>query len=191
MADETKYCLCCGERVPFNKITRDGKSEKTCVFCGFVLDVAIEEEDRIAACIVTADDAELTRELLKGMLLKKKLARSVISTENGQEFVASVMKRMSENLPVDLVILDLEMPVMDGITAARVMRAVEVNYRTAKVPILFFSARKCDEALKQQLSFFSPASYVNKGNETDPAKLAERIDQLVGHLLSKRETASS
>jgi len=190
MADATKYCLCCGEQVPVNTIMRDGKSEKTCVFCGFVLDVAAEEEDRTASCIVTADDAELTRELLKGMLLKKKLAKSVVTTENGQEFVASFTKRLTENLPVDLVILDLEMPVMDGITAARVMRAVETNYKTAKVPILFFSARKCDEALKQQLSLFSPASYVNKGNESDPAKLAERIDQLVGHLLSKREDAS-
>lgn len=191
MADENKYCLCCGERVPFNKIMRDGKSEKTCVFCGFVLDVAIEEEDRIAACIVTADDAELTRELLRGMLLKKKLAKSVVTTENGQQFVSSFTKRMAENLPVDLVILDLEMPVMDGITAARVMRAIEGNYSTAKVPILFFSARKCDEALKQQLSIFSPASYVNKGNESDPAKLAERIDQLVGHLLAKRQPSST
>ncbi|HEY5594834.1 MAG TPA: response regulator, partial [Nitrospiria bacterium] len=115
----------------------------------------------------------------------------VVSTQNGQEFIASFTKRLAENKPVDLVILDLEMPVMDGITAARVMRVVESKYRTVKVPILFFSARKCDETLKQQLSLFSPASYVNKGNDSDPAKLVERIDQLVGYLLSKRETAAS
>lgn len=191
MADETKYCLCCGERVPVNKITREGKLEQTCVYCGFVLDVAMEEENTMAECIVTADDAELTRDLLKGMLLKMKLAQAVVSTQNGQEFIASFTKRLAENKPVDLVILDLEMPVMDGITAARVMRVVESKYRTAKVPILFFSARKCDETLKQQLSLFSPASYVNKGTDSDPAKLVERIDQLVGYLLSKRETAAS
>jgi CheY-like chemotaxis protein len=191
MTNETKYCLCCGEQVPVNKITRDGKGEQTCVYCGFVLDVTMDEGKPMADCILTADDAELTRDLLKGTLLKKKLARSVVPAVNGQECVASFTKRLAENQPVDLVILDLEMPVMDGITAARVMRAVEVNYRTAKVPILFFSARKCDEVLKQQLSIFSPASYVNKGNESDPAKLAERIDQLVGHLLAKREPSAT
>ena len=190
MGDVTKYCLCCGEEVPVNTITRHGKLEKTCVYCGYVLDVAMEEEKRMAECVLTADDAELTRDLLKGMLLQKKLAQSVVTTENGQEFVASFTRRMAENLPVDLVILDLEMPVMDGITAARVMRAVEGKYRTSKVPILFFSARKCDEALKQQLSIFSPASYVNKGSDSDPAKLVERIDQLVGYLLTKGEAVS-
>ncbi|MBI3595591.1 MAG: response regulator [Nitrospirae bacterium] len=190
MADVTKYCLCCGEKVPVNTITRDGKLEQTCVYCGFVLDVAMDEEKTMAECVLTADDAELTRDLLKGTLLKQQLARSVVTAVNGQECVASFTKRLTENLPVDLVILDLEMPVMDGITAARVMRAVEGKYRTSKVPILFFSARKCDEALKQQLSLFSPASYVNKGSDSDSAKLVERIDQLVGYLLSKREAAS-
>ena len=191
MADEKKYCLCCGEKVPVNKITRDGKLEQTCVYCGFVLDVAMEEESQAAECILTADDAELTRDLLKGMLVKKKLAQSVVSTQNGQEFIAAFTKKLAANEPVDMVILDLEMPVMDGITAARVMRAVEGNYGADKVPILFFSARKCDEALKQQLSLFSPASYVNKGSDSDPAKLVERIDQLIGYLLGKRKTTAS
>lgn len=191
MPVENKYCLCCGERVPVNTITRHGKLEKTCVYCGFVLDVAMADEGSTADCIVTADDAELTRDLLKGMLLNKKLAQSVVTTVNGQEFIAAFTKRLAASEPVNLVILDLEMPVMDGITAARVMRAVEAKYGPAKVPILFFSARKCDEALKRQLSLFSPASYVNKGSDSDSEKLVERIDQLVGYLLNKRETSAS
>jgi hypothetical protein len=39
MAQE-KHCLCCGEQVPVNTVTRDGNIELTCVYCGFVLDVA-------------------------------------------------------------------------------------------------------------------------------------------------------
>jgi CheY-like chemotaxis protein len=191
MPEENNYCLCCGEDVPVNQITRHGKLEQTCVYCGFVLNVSMGEEGSTADCIVTADDVEMTRDLLKGMLLNKKLAQSVIATGNGREFIAAFTKRRAAGEPVNLVILDIEMPVMDGITAARMMRAVESKYGTARVPILFFSARKCDDALKQELSLFSPARYVNKGNDSDTADLVERIDHLVGYLLNQRETSAS
>jgi CheY-like chemotaxis protein len=191
MGDDTRYCLCCGEPVSVNKVQRDGKLETTCVYCGFVLDVAMEEGGYAAVCIITADDSELTRDLLKEAMLKKKLARSVISARNGQEFITFFTKRLTEKQAVDLVILDLEMPVMDGVTAARMMRAIEGKYKTAKVPILFFSAHKCDENLKRQMALFSPASYVNKGSDSNPTKLVERIDQLIGYYLINRESAAS
>jgi CheY-like chemotaxis protein len=142
-------------------------------------------------CIITSDDAELTRGLLKATLLKKKLTHTVLSTENGQEFIKVFTKRLAEKQPVNLVILDLEMPVMNGIMAARVMRAVEQKVGGTPVPILFFSARKCDDELRKQLSLFTPAVYVNKGNDTDPDKLMERIDRLVGYLLQKQESTAA
>ncbi|HET6465969.1 MAG TPA: response regulator [Nitrospiria bacterium] len=191
METANTYCLCCGEQVPVNKVQRDGKLETTCVYCGFVLDVAMEEEKGMIDCIFTADDSELTRQLLKESMIKKKLARSVISAKNGQEFITSFTKRLADKQRVDLVILDLEMPVMDGITAARMMRAIESKYGKAKAPILFFSAHKCDENLKRQMTVFSPASYVNKGSDSNPTKLMERIDLLIGHLLINRESAAS
>jgi CheY-like chemotaxis protein len=191
MTPETKYCLCCGEEVPYNRIAREGNTELTCIYCGFVLDIKMEEPSQAADCILTADDVPFIRELLKGMLIKKGLTRTVIAVENGQEFVVAFNQRLAENRPVDLAILDLEMPVMDGVTAARVMRSIEEKYRLARTPILFFSSMKCDEALKKQLSVFAPASYVNKGSSTDPAHLVERIDQLATHLLSRRPPPKS
>lgn len=246
----TRYCICCGEQVPGNTITRHGRIELTCAYCGFLLDTAAQKEETppnpeveptrepvdveeshpdpkpatvheeqkprasratgvtsqvgvkagqplrperqsASDCIITSDDAELTRDLLKATLLKRKLTQTVLSTENGQEFIKVFTKRLSERQPVNLVILDLEMPVMNGIMAARVMRAVEQKIGGTPVPILFFSARKCDEELKKQLSLFAPAIYVNKGNDTDPAKLMERIDRLIGYLLQKREITSA
>jgi len=142
-------------------------------------------------CIIISDDAELTRGLLNATLINRKLTQTVLSTENGQEFIKVFSKRLTDNQPVDLVILDLEMPVMNGIMAARVMRTIEQKVRVKSVPILFFSARKCDEELRKQLSIFSPAIYVNKGNETDPAKLMGRIDRLVEYLLEKKGTMTS
>ena len=95
-------------------------------------------------------------------------------------------KRLAEKLPVNLAILDIEMPVLDGIKAAMGMRAIEKQHQSDRIPILFFSARKCDETLKNQLALFSPARYVNKGNADDPESLATRVDQLVSYLLSKQ-----
>lgn len=191
METTEKYCLCCGEQVPVNKVQRDGKLETTCVYCGFVLDVAMEEEKGRIECILTADDSEVTRDLLKESMIRKKLARSVISTKDGQEFITSFTKRLTDNLPIDLAILDLEMPVMDGIAAARMMRAIESKHGKPKVPILFFSAHKCDENLKRQITLFSPAGYVNKGSDADPPKLLQRIDQLIGYVLNHPKSASS
>ncbi len=100
-------------------------------------------------------------------------------------------KRLAEDLPVEMVILDLVMPVMDGITAARIMRSIEQKYQVDPTPILFFSARKCDEELKRQMKMFLPASYVNKGASGEPEQLLERIDQLVTYLLKKQNPAAA
>lgn len=185
MAEE-KHCICCGETVPVNTIMRDGNLELTCIYCGFVLDIAKPAARRVLECVLTADDSALTRDLLKSLLFKRQLARQVIAVENGQAFVEVFTQRVTANQPPSLVILDLEMPVMDGITAARVMRTVEGKYEVAKTPILFFSGRKCDEDLKRQLELFAPASYVNKASRADPGRLIERIEQLVTHLQNQR-----
>lgn len=179
---DDKYCLCCGEYVPVNTITRDGNLELTCIYCGFVLDVARPGVRQMLQYVVTADDCGLTRDLLKSMLLTRRLAREITAVQNGREFVAVVAKRLTDRLPLSLVILDMQMPVMDGVTAARVMRTVEGTLGGAKTPILFFSAQKSDESLKRQLEVFAPASYVNKGSDADPLQLIERIDQLIAHL---------
>jgi len=52
---------------------------------------------------------------------------------------------------------------MDGLTAARTLRAIEAQHKTSTTPIVFFSSMKADEALKAQMDMLTPASYVNKG----------------------------
>lgn len=177
-----RYCICCGENVPVNTVSRDGNTELTCVFCGFVIDVARPSARRTLECVLTADDSEFTRELLKGLLVKRELAKIVVAVENGQACVAEFTKRITDGQAPNLVILDLEMPGMDGVSAARVVRAIEPKFQAGKTPILFFSARKCDEALKHQLELLAPASYVNKGSDGDPEQLIERIEQLINRL---------
>ena len=78
MAEETKYCLCCGEDVPWNRITRDGNEELTCIYCGFILG-ATPLPAKTAKCIITVDDVAFVNDLLKGMLINKGLADTVMT----------------------------------------------------------------------------------------------------------------
>jgi len=184
---ETQYCLCCGEDVPTNIVHRDGNTEITCLYCGFVLGIKEKEKGNTAQCILTADDSSLIRNLMTQILKDKKLAKEVLSFEDGLAFLTEFQKRITAKEEVSLAILDLQMPVMDGLKAAMTMRALEKKLNLdKKTQIIFFSARKCDEALKKQLSQCTPAVYFNKGETPDATGLAERIDTLVSYILSRK-----
>ena len=193
---ETKYCLCCGEDVPYNTISRQGQDQETCQYCGFVLNIKKEEikkknETVTVDCVLLADDSPLTRDIIKAMLLQKKVAESVLAFNDGQQLVSEFTKRLTGQAPVTMIILDLQMPVMDGITTARIVRNMEEKFKNPRIPILFFSARKCDEPLKKQMALFSPAVYLNKGSDTDPEILLERVDQLMSYILRKGASSSA
>jgi len=191
---KTKYCLCCGEAVPYHTIYREEKNEQTCQYCGFVIGIEKKEtKDKsisgagtsTADCILLAEDSPVTRDIIKAMLLQRKLTKSALAFSNGQQLVAEFTKRLTGHGPVAMIILDLQMPVMDGITAARIIRDLEEKFKITRVPILFFSADKCDDSLKKQITLYSPAVYLNKGSDTDPEILLERIDQLMTYILHK------
>lgn len=188
MADEM-YCMTCGEDVPINRIVRDGNTELACMNCGFVIDlekprteVAPPKPRRTLDSILTADDSEFTRTLLKDLLVQRRLAKTVIAVDSGQAFVGEFTRQLVEGRAPSLVILDLDMPELDGLAAARILRSVEAKFRDAKTPILFFSARRCDDELKRQFEQLAPASYVNKGAGGDPAQLINRIEQLIDRM---------
>src|SRR5438132_6468434 len=80
--------------------------------------------------ILVVDDFDDTRLLLRTWLERKGFR--VIEAENGNEAVSE-----AETKSPDLIIMDLEMPELDGLTATRKIRAVA---RLAEVPIVAVSA---------------------------------------------------
>jgi len=73
-----------------------------------------------AARVLVADDAAENRELLS--LLLGELGLSVTLAENGAEAVAAVRDAPPEK-PIDAVLMDIQMPVMDGYQAVAALRA--------------------------------------------------------------------
>lgn len=191
MADN-KYCLCCGDMVPYNFVERHERRELTCAYCGFTLDVQElwEPSDVSEGHVLIAEDSKYVRDVIADVLKTKNFSSNVMAFENGLELITAFSKLVSEKGAVVMAIIDLNMPVMDGITAARTIRAIEAQHKVSATPIVFFSASKADDALKAHLELLSPASYMNKGSDPDPDKLAERVEQLVGYLMEKYRKTS-
>ncbi len=197
--DETEYCLCCGEDVRVSRITRHDRIERTCIFCGFLL--SYEDEpvqiiqkpvaqpvSDILRYVLVAEDSKITRNIIKDLLIRKNMADVVMDFENGLELTSAFAKLVQEKKPVEIsLIIDISMPIMDGFSAARTIRSIESQSGISPIPIIFFSAIKADDNLRNQMRMMVPAYYMNKSSDSDPDKLAERVEQLLSYLTQVKE----
>jgi signal transduction histidine kinase/ActR/RegA family two-component response regulator len=81
--------------------------------------------------ILVADDNDIIRKLISKLLARRGYRADLVC--NGKEAVEAVQKKC-----YDLVLMDMQMPVMDGITAAETIRALSGPER--EVPILALTA---------------------------------------------------
>jgi signal transduction histidine kinase/ActR/RegA family two-component response regulator len=87
--------------------------------------------------VLVADDNPVNRRVVERILEKQGIA--VLPAANGQEAT-----ELFEKEEVDLVLLDVQMPVMDGLTAARRIRALEKG-KSKRTPILALTAHAMKE----------------------------------------------
>lgn len=181
MAGNRVYCPSCGVEVEGYVMQQRGETIIHCSICGLV----IPEDDKPPAlellkCVALAEDTETLRRMLEQMLVQQKIAREVVAAKNGVEFISLISKRMKDDLPISLALLDVEMPVMTGIQAAISLREMEKTFqRKRKTPILFFTGKPCDEKFKAVLKQLEPSSYVNKGQSPDPLELVKRVHKVL------------
>ncbi|MFT6310705.1 MAG: CheY-like chemotaxis protein/two-component sensor histidine kinase [Porticoccus sp.] len=92
--------------------------------------------------VLVADDNATNRDILAQLLTAAKFV--VHQADNGQQAVSFL-----QNHDVDLVLMDLHMPVMGGLEATRILRA---DRFTATIPIIAISATIQPELHKEVLS---------------------------------------
>ena len=97
-------------------------------------------------CILLVEDNELNREIAEELL--KQYRFLVDTAENGAEAVEKV--KNSAPGTYDLVLMDIQMPVMNGYEATEQIRALE-DPALAKIRILAMTANAFDEDRKQAL----------------------------------------
>lgn len=187
------YCPYCGEEVDTFLMLVEGEEQHHCFVCSSPLG----EERPVGGfkaldTILVAEDSAVFREVLRDKLVEQGLTRNAVMTANGEEFLTVFTNRLFRSQPVSLCILDIRMPVFNGVNAALALRSIEKGFeRPRRTPILFFSTVKCDEALREALRYTSPSRYINKGTSNSPDELAARLLEVVQRLLREPGAAGS
>ena len=119
--------------------------------------------------LLVEDDVELLRAL--GVLLRLR-GHQIEVAGNGREGL-EILK--STNLPYDLIVSDVRMPEMDGVTMARELDRQQVAVGT---PILFISAWITERDLPSLR--FHPVQFVQKSQRFD------QIMKAIVHLVQKK-----
>jgi PAS domain S-box-containing protein len=88
--------------------------------------------------ILVAEDNEINALLMRYLL--SRMGHQVVITTNGEDALASWLAARSAGTPYDLVLMDIQMPQLDGIETARKIRAREIGQHGRPTPILALTA---------------------------------------------------
>ncbi len=83
--------------------------------------------------VLIVEDNPINRELAAEML--QTTGCTVTSVADGEQALATIATRR-----FDLVLMDWHMPIMDGLTATRRLRAIELSQNIARVPVIALTA---------------------------------------------------
>ena len=99
--------------------------------------------------VLAVDDDMINLKLLKSMLKKSGHVKEVIEAKNGSDAIG-VLKGRND---IDLILLDIVMPIMNGIEMLKVVRADE-NLRQLPIIVLTTDETKKNEALESGANGF-------------------------------------
>ena len=88
--------------------------------------------------ILVAEDNEINALLMRSLL--SRLGHHAVVTTNGEEALESWLAAESAGAPYDLVLMDIQMPKLDGIETTKRIRAREAGQRVRLTPILALTA---------------------------------------------------
>jgi len=129
----------------------------------FVTKHTVSESRKNRVKILLVEDNPVNQKL--GLFLLKKIGYSVDAVANGQEAIQAL-----EMVPYDMVLMDAQMPVMDGVTATHIIRDPKSNVLNHKIPIIAMTAH----ALKGDREHFleeGMSDYLSK-----PVKIQDLAD---------------
>jgi CheY-like chemotaxis protein len=88
--------------------------------------------------ILVAEDNEINALLMRSLLTR--LGHHAVITTNGEEALESWLSAKSAGAPYDLVLMDIQMPQLDGIETTKRIRAREAGQPGRQTPILALTA---------------------------------------------------
>jgi CheY-like chemotaxis protein len=122
--------------------------------------------------VLVVDDDSMARLILR-QVLQRHLNATVTEATNGLEALVAL-----EAASFDLVMLDLRMPVMDGLTVLRTIRATE---RLMALPVVILTAERNDENVYRSIKL-GIADYLTKPFRGKD--IADRLSQVMAHAVA-------
>ena len=190
--DTFQYCHACGEQVLTYPVPANDGVELRCSYCGLPVGRQDPQAEARMECVLLADDEKFLRWLLRDLLVEQHLARTVVACEGGTEMLTRFTERLRVKEPPQLIILDILMRDLDGMAAAKAIRAMERGFGiTWPVPILFLSALRPDTALRSFVARLQPALFLNKAVDATPDRLTIRLRKMVEYFSRVRNGAAA
>lgn len=139
------------------------------------IQTAVQEETPAVPKVLFVDDVEDNLDLLQFALKKKPI--DMYRASSGMECL-----KLAESIALDLIVLDIQMPGMDGFETLRQLRA---SPKTTKIPVIFLTAAKDDPHSIAEGILLGADEYLTK--PIDIEELLARIRSIHKVTLMQRE----
>jgi len=113
------------------------------IAAGAMVELSDETEVKVTTAtrglsVLVAEDNEINALLMRSLLTR--LGHQAVVTTSGEEALESWLSAKSAGTPYDLVLMDIQMPGLDGIETTRRIRAREADSSSRQTPILALTA---------------------------------------------------
>jgi len=119
--------------------------------------------------VLAVDDSDIILNLHK-MSFKRYLGTEIITAKNGIE----ALKKVQETPDIELILLDINMPLMDGITFLGLLRKEKERY--GEIPVVIISTEGEEESVLEALQK-GATGYIKKPfRQKELHELSEKIE---------------